>query len=129
MINVRRKTSGKSTPLVIDLLDHAKYVARHDHVVMFHPNGYLTNLCPRRQKMGRIHEREGMVDRAEMQLQEHLSRLQFNSDLTEGEFLRVVSGAFSNTLGGIAKYKIRMERHGDSNRPGGLAPEDVSEEG
>ena len=42
-------------------------------------------------------------------------------ELTRGETIRVLSGAFHEILGSWAKYMIRDERHGDANKPGGQA--------
>jgi len=67
-----------------------------------------------------MHPREQIVKEAENDLRELLNDLQFCRDLTEGEYFRVLGVAFSE-VGTWAKYAIRMERHGDSNTPGGMA--------
>ena len=41
-------------------------------------------------------------------------------ELTEGETPRVFVSLINRELGGMAKYQIRMERHGDPDKEGGL---------
>lgn len=62
----------------------------------------------------RIHERERVVQEA------HAKVSTIMADLTPGEQLRVLSGE----LGMVAKYMIRVERHGDTGTPGGIAPDE-----
>ena len=68
----------------------------------------------------KIHPREALVNESEKDLRELLHDIQFKRDLTDGEYFRVLCVAFAE-VGVWAKYKIREERHGDSNKPGGLA--------
>jgi len=37
-----------------------------------------------------------------------------------GPLPRVVNTALGDTVGAIAKYQIRYERHGNTDKPGGL---------
>jgi hypothetical protein len=67
----------------------------------------------------RIHERESLVQQAELIMRQ--SVLDACKDLTEGERLRAVTSVFSSTLQSQAKYMIREERHpGKPDIPGGL---------
>jgi hypothetical protein len=68
--------------------------------------------------MSRMHEREALVRAAETKLRTALAEA--TEGLTEYESLRVVNGCASDYIGGIAKYGIREERHGNVNKPGGL---------
>ena len=67
-----------------------------------------------------VHPREKRVKKAEADLRELLHELQFGRDLTEGEYLRVLGVAFESASS-WAKYQIRKERHGDVDKPGGIA--------
>lgn len=69
----------------------------------------------------RIHPREELVKKAELKIQEVF--LEVTEGLTTGEVLRVCASVFGSQVGTIAKYAIRRERHGNSDRPGGWAPE------
>jgi hypothetical protein len=71
----------------------------------------------------RIHEREKPVREAECELRQAILDVEKKHDLTEAELLRVVNGVCSETIGSIAKYHIRFERHGDTDTPGGWAKE------
>ena len=65
------------------------------------------------------HEREENVRQAKIKLMECLMGLR--DELTQGEFLRVVTEELADAWGLAAKYMIREERHpGDPNKPGGL---------
>jgi hypothetical protein len=67
----------------------------------------------------RIHPREKIVDSAERKLSECLREIR-SSDLTDAEYISVVADAFGQALGRMAKYQIRYERHGDTDKPGGV---------
>lgn len=71
----------------------------------------------------RIHEREQPTNQAENRLVQVLVDELENHDLTDGEYIRVISGAFHTLLSGWAKYQIREERHGNRDSLGGLASE------
>jgi hypothetical protein len=66
-----------------------------------------------------MHSRETVVREAELKLKRAL--LEAIKDLTEAEGLRVVNAVMSSHIGSVAKYAIREERHGDPEKPGGLA--------
>jgi hypothetical protein len=68
----------------------------------------------------RIHPRETVVREAAQKLRSHLLTVVQESDLTEGEQLRVISEVYSDWVASMAKYMIRHERHGNENKPGGL---------
>jgi len=65
----------------------------------------------------KIHPREEIVKQAQIELGDVV--LKTMKKLTTAEFLQVINTEFSNRIGGIAKYWIRDERHGDQNKPGG----------
>ncbi len=67
----------------------------------------------------KLHPREQVVGKAKLKLLECLIDVQ--KTLTEGEYLRVVTETLSESVLTVAKYKIREERHGDLNKPGGQA--------
>jgi hypothetical protein len=60
------------------------------------------------------------VNEAEMELRKAVTDIGKKHDLTEMELLRVVNTALGDTVGSIAKYHIRYERHGNTDKPGGL---------
>jgi len=72
--------------------------------------------------MPRLHKREKPVKEAELALRERL--LNWEKDwiekLTTAEYLSVLVRVLSETLQSILKYAIRQERHGNTNKPGGL---------
>ncbi len=74
-----------------------------------------------------MHERELVVKEVQLKLSKYLCDTMLESDLTYGEQLRVLAEVYGNWIAGIAKYMIREERHGDTNRPGGLAPVEKKE--
>lgn len=68
----------------------------------------------------KIHEREKNVNAARQKLMTCMMEIQ--EDLTEGEFLKVVTSELSDAIQTRAKYMIREERHpGSPDKPGGLA--------
>lgn len=69
------------------------------------------------ETMPRMHPRVQIVNKAETKLRETL--LEIQRDLTEPEFLGVVAGMLGEQIGHIAKYAIRQERHGRTDKPGG----------
>jgi len=70
-----------------------------------------------------LHEREKMVRQAEIDLSEKMLdwMREWSSKLTEGEELKVVQKELNRFVASTAKYMIRRERHGDEDKPGGLA--------
>lgn len=71
----------------------------------------------------RRHPRELIVEKAVRDLKEQLCNVIREAELTEGEQLRVCTEVYSNWVGGMAKYIIRDERHGNTSKPGGLTSE------
>lgn len=70
-----------------------------------------------------IHPREERTRKAENELRLALSDIVQKHHLTEGEALRIVNAALCDWVGGVAKYSIRAERHGNSSTPGGFEPD------
>lgn len=67
----------------------------------------------------KLHPREENVRRAHLKLMECLMELK--KDLTDGEFLRVVTDELTSEWHLTAKYMIREERHpGEPVKAGGL---------
>ena len=66
--------------------------------------------------MPRMHPRVPIVNGAEIKLREALSEIR--KDLTEPEFLKVVANVLGDEVGTIAKYAIRQERHGCTDKAG-----------
>ncbi len=77
--------------------------------------------------MPRMHPREIVVRKAESELHSLIAKwasdLEKNeeSDLTVWEYIQVVQSVLSSTILNLAKIQIRIERHGDPNKPGGFA--------
>jgi len=68
-----------------------------------------------------MHKRERVVTEARIGLsQAILDWAEKHDGLTDGEYVSVLSGVLSDQLGSWAKYKIRAERHGNTDTPGGL---------
>lgn len=70
-----------------------------------------------------IHPREEKVRIAEIEIKKAIFEAFERHDLTSAEQLRILSLVLSSEIGGIAKYAIRIERHGDADKAGGFAPE------
>jgi hypothetical protein len=71
--------------------------------------------------MPRIHHREQQCREAESALRKAiLDWCEAHPDLTTAEHLRVVHTIFSEHIHGFLKHVIRVERHGDGDKPGGL---------
>lgn len=66
----------------------------------------------------RLHPRTLVCQRAEAQLLESICVIVNRHNLTDAEQLRVVSSALSASIGGMAKFMIREERHGDLDKQG-----------
>jgi len=67
-----------------------------------------------------IHPRERLVTQAECDLSRALMAVWEKYDLTNAEMLRVTASVLGGHISRHAKYRIREERHGDPNKPGGL---------
>jgi hypothetical protein len=61
------------------------------------------------------------VPEAAEELQKAMSDLVREYELTEAEQVRVIGEACHNCIAHMAKYAIREERHGNTEKPGGLA--------
>ncbi len=70
--------------------------------------------------MPRIHEREKLINNSESGLR--LAVVECTKGLTEAEAISVVTNVLSGEILGRMKYAIRMERHGNTETPGGWAP-------
>lgn len=71
-------------------------------------------------QLPRLHPREKVVRQAEMDLLTALETVITQHKLTVGECMRVVVAVLGGHIGGIARSTIRVERHGDANKPGGI---------
>lgn len=71
----------------------------------------------------RQHRREPIVRAAENELRGAIIDIIEKHQLTDAEALAIVAAALGGHVGSVAKYAIRMERHGDPNKPGGLEDE------
>lgn len=72
----------------------------------------------------RQHERERIVSAARLSLSEKIldwMREDGTVDLTEPEYISVVTAALSDSVLSRTKMMIRMERHGNVDTPGGWA--------
>lgn len=70
--------------------------------------------------MPSIHPREKLVNKAEREIENTISNILEKHDLTVAEELRVLAAVLGNRIGMTAKFMIREERHGDTDKPGGL---------
>lgn len=68
----------------------------------------------------RMHPREQKVNSAKHDLLEAWMKAYEKYELTTGEMLRVLTEFNSDQVGSIAKYAIREERHGRTDKPGGI---------
>lgn len=73
--------------------------------------------------MARIHQREPKVTSVENEIRRAVAAIVYGDfELTDGEVVRVVSGALGGFLQAYAKQMVRTERHPDDpDKPGGLA--------
>lgn len=72
----------------------------------------------------RQHEREQVVSAARLSLNEKVidwMREEGTQNLTDAEYISVVASALQDTVLGHTKMMIRMERHGNTDTPGGWA--------
>jgi hypothetical protein len=73
--------------------------------------------------MPHLHPREKIVRRARADLSDKtLEWLRSDAvqELTDGEYIALVAAAFSEMVEVHAKMMVRVERHGTTDRPGGL---------
>ena len=66
----------------------------------------------------KIHKRERVTNEAANKLR--IAIADATRGLTEGESLRIVNQVCSEWIGTMAKYHIRIERHDDPDKAGGL---------
>ena len=71
----------------------------------------------------RTHERELPTNIAQNELVIAIVNELEKHDLTDGEYIRVISDVFHTLLSDWAKYQIREERHGNRDSLGGIASE------
>lgn len=68
----------------------------------------------------RLHQREVVVTEAEIELRQVISEWsKKHSELTSAEWLKVMLGVCSDQMQSLLKIEIRLERHGDADKPGG----------
>lgn len=67
----------------------------------------------------KIHPREALVREAENKIR--LVYVEALKGLTTCEAISVVNHMAFTEIGGMMKFAIREERHGDTDKPGGLA--------
>ena len=71
-----------------------------------------------------MHPRESIVTDVELKLRDAVNewmRSDEVGELTSLEYIRVVNTVVGGLIAGAVKYGIREERHGDTDKPGGLA--------
>ena len=72
--------------------------------------------------MPRLHPREAIVSSAQTDLRTVVFEWgQRHPDLTSAEWLKILLGVCSDEAQSLLKTEIRIERHGDANKLGGLA--------
>lgn len=69
----------------------------------------------------KLHPRESIVRKAGSDLLGALIEIREKHELTDGEYLAMLSETFGNSISHLAKYMIRYERHEDYQKEGGLA--------
>lgn len=70
--------------------------------------------------MPRRHPRESEVDLAEYEIRAAINTVLDAHELTTWEVVRVVGSACNSVLQGAARMGIRLERHGNYEKEGGL---------
>ncbi len=70
--------------------------------------------------MAKLHSREKAVMSAESKLRSALVDLEKEFDLTRFELIQVIQSVAGEYILSICKYAIRRERHGSTDKPGGL---------
>ena len=69
----------------------------------------------------KIHRREETVRKAQRALEKAiLDWDEEHKDLTTAEHISVVQSAFYSHMSHLMRHLIRIERHGDPDKPGGL---------
>lgn len=71
--------------------------------------------------MPRLHPREQIVNTAEADLRDAVSGWsRDHPDLTSAEWLKIVMSVCHDLMQGLLRTEIRLERHGDADKPGGF---------
>ena len=69
----------------------------------------------------RIHRREKLITEAENNLRAAIQASGIRKmELTTAEYLQVLARIMHDEISGTLKSAIRQERHGDTDKPGGL---------
>lgn len=69
----------------------------------------------------KLHPREVIVTEAEIDLRTAISEwAKKHPELTSAEYFKVLLGVSNDNAQSLLKYEIRSERHGNTNKPGGL---------
>lgn len=71
--------------------------------------------------MPKLHEREAIVREAKLKLSEAVQEWGKGQDLTQFEYIQVVQSVLGEAVMSTCRYGIRVERHGDPEKPSGLA--------
>lgn len=66
----------------------------------------------------KVHPRSIIVREAERDLQLAIVEALTRHKLTSAETVAVITRVFAEEIGGLTKYCIRKERHGDEDKPG-----------
>jgi hypothetical protein len=74
--------------------------------------------------MPHLHPRELECNKARHDITKAILDAVEKYGLTTAEQLRIVNAVSFEWIGGIAKYAIREERHGNTETPGGLESDD-----
>ncbi len=69
----------------------------------------------------KLHPRETRCSKAELELSAAIAEIFPRHDLTAAETLRVINEVCSRSLERLIRLAIRLERHGDEDKQGGLA--------
>ena len=70
----------------------------------------------------RLHPREELVRDSRLELMNRLAdwNEKHTEELTEVEWIQIITSCFSWEMSTFCKFAIREERHGDADKPGGL---------
>lgn len=64
----------------------------------------------------KLHKREKITNEANLEYTQFIIKFLEKYDLTTIEYLQILNKEISTSL----KYALRIERHGDTNKPSGL---------
>jgi len=76
-----------------------------------------------RSTMPKLHEREALVRAAERVLRGALIEIATKHELTQMEYIQLCQNVLGGEILTTCKYAIRMERHGNTDTPGGFEKE------